>query len=322
MSRPYQIYNLLIIITILCFSSITCAQPVEATSDLTVHARSAWDPSGEIIADRRSKAHTKQSTTVRRRTIVTATDKTTSGMPKPFDTISYNFANGSSCIDFFTKWRANETIASCNAISLLLENSNAFFHSLSSATRTSSILDESCSADVSNCASIMTDLAAQLLKSENCGEDYGNGNSVVKGTYRDLVAYEPVYRATCLTNPSTKDYCFVDAVSNTTSPDDYNVYFMPLGNKLDTTASLTCNKCLKTTMEIFSRWAKRDGQSLAYTYIPSANVINSRCGPGFVTTNITVGSSAITAGAGLAAPLPNFGVVSGIALGLAFWGLF
>ncbi|CAI7572002.1 unnamed protein product [Penicillium viridicatum] len=305
MSRLYHIYNLLIIITILCLS--TRAESVEPT-DLPV-PRSAWHPSGEIkTTDRQSlQAPTEETTTIRRRTIVTASTSTTE-IPKPFDTLSYNFANSTTCIDFFAKWRANTTITNCNAISLLIENSNAFFHTLNSAPATSRILDTSCSANVTQCASIMTSLAADLLKPDNCGDDYENDNSVVKGTYRDLVAYEPMYRATCLTNPSTKNYCFVDAVSNPTVPDDYSVYLMPLGTPLSSGDVPTCNKCLKATMELFSGWARRDGQSLDSTYLPSAKIVNAHCGDEFAWTNITVGSADVRAGAGLAAPLPKLGI--------------
>ncbi|KAI2715208.1 hypothetical protein CBS147332_4862 [Penicillium roqueforti] len=319
MSGLYHIYNLLILITILCLSP-TWAQSVEPT-DLTV-PRSAWHASGEIT-DRRSLQAAEETTTVRRRTIITASNSTSTGMPKPFDTLSYNFANATTCIDFFAKWRANTTISNCNAISLLIENSNGFFHTLNSASATSRILDTSCSANVSKCASIMTALAADLLKPANCGDDYDNGNSVVKGTYRDLVAYEPIYRTTCLTNPSTQNYCFVDAVSNSTNPDDYNVYLMPLGTPLTVGDVPTCNKCLKTTMDVFSRWARRDGQSLDSTYLPSAKIINAHCGDGFALTNITVGSVDVRAGAALTAPLPNLGIATLVALVLGVMaGLF
>jgi hypothetical protein len=162
----------------------------------------------------------------------------------------------------------------------------------------------------------MTALAADLVKPENCGDDYENGNSVVKGMYRDLVAYEPVYRATCLTNPSTKDYCFVDAVANSTAPDDYNVYLLPLGTPLTVGVVPTCNRCLKVTMDLFSGWARRNGQSLDSTYLPSAKIVNANCGDDFVSTNITVGSADVMAGAGLAVPLPKFGIVSVVALAL------
>lgn len=169
----------------------------------------------------------------------------------------------------------------------------------------------------------MTALAVDLLKPDNCRDDYENGNSVVRGTYRDLVAYEPMYRATCLTNPSTKDYCFVDAASNATAPDDYNVYLMPLGTPLTIGDVPTCNKCLKATMDIFSSWARRDGQSLDSTYLPSAKIINAHCGDGFVSTNITVGAADVRAGAGLAVPLPRFGIVTvmALALGVMLTGL-
>ncbi|KAF3017635.1 hypothetical protein E8E15_005485 [Penicillium rubens] len=319
MSRLYHIYNLLILISILC-QLPAWAQSVEPTT-LTV-PRSAWHASGETT-DRRSPS-TEETTTVRRRTIVTATDSTTTGMPKPFDTLSYNFANASTCIDFFAKWRANTTISNCNAISLLIENSNAFFHTLSSAPATSRILDKSCSADVSKCASIMTGLAADLLDPDNCGDDYENGNSVVKGTYRDLVAYEPMYRATCLMSPSTQKYCFVDAVSNSTAPDDYGVYLVPLGTPLTVGSVPTCNKCLKETMDIYSGWARRDGQPLDTTYLPSAKIVNAHCGDGFAATNITLGSVDVRAGAGLAVPLPHLGfaTVMALVLGPMLIGLF
>ncbi|KXG54524.1 uncharacterized protein PGRI_076680 [Penicillium griseofulvum] len=297
MSRLYHIYNFIILIFILCQSPVW-AQSVEPT-DLSIPS----PQSGEISNDQ---------PTINRRTIVTAPD-TPNGTPKPFDTLSYNFANASTCIDFFTNWRANTTITDCNAISLLIQNSNAFFHTLSSAPATSLLLDTSCSSNVAQCASTLTSLAIDLLKPENCGSDYENGNSVVRGMYRDLVAYEPMYRATCLTNPSTKDYCFVDAVSNSTAPDDYSVYLMPLGTPLTVGAVPSCTKCLKATMDIFSGWAKRDGQSLDTTYLPSARIVNAHCGEGFAATNITVGSVDVLAGAGVGL-LPNLGIVTVMAL--------
>ncbi|KAJ5365431.1 hypothetical protein N7517_008317 [Penicillium concentricum] len=307
MSRLYHIYNLLILITILCLSP-TWAQSMESTD--RIMPQSTWHQSEELTGHQ--SPHAPEEIAVHRRTIVTASD-TSKGMPKAFDTLSYNFANASTCIDFFTNWRANTTISSCTPISLLIQNSNAFFHTLNSAPATSHILDTSCSANVTKCASIMTNLAIDLLKPENCGDDFKNGNSVVKGTYRDLVAYEPIYRATCLTNPSTQNYCFVDAVSNSTAPDDYDVYLMPLGTPLTVGDVPSCTKCLKATMDLFSEWARRDGQSLDVTYLPSARIVNTHCGEGFATTNVTVGSADVTAGVG-AVPLPNLGFVTVMAL--------
>ena len=297
-------YIYLILITIFCLSST--AQPVEPE-----HTYSATHPSGsgEIIADRQQHG----SETNHRRTIITASNTTTTTMPTPYDTLSYNFANKTSCLNFYKNWRTNRTITNCHAISLLLENSNSFFHTLSSATSTSHVLDTSCAQNITTCSAIMKSLASDLLKPTNCGEDYDNGNSVVKGTYADLVAYEPMYRATCLTNPDTENYCFVDAVSNSTSPDDYDVYFVPLGNALGETSKPSCGRCLRASMDVFADWASVDGQPLDGSYLPSARVVNGHCGEGFAKTNVTVGSEV---GAGVRRVS---GVGVGVSVLLALW---
>lgn len=170
----------------------------------------------------------------------------------------------------------------------------------------------------------MKSLADEMLQSDNCGPDYQSNNAVVQGTYRDLMAYEPMYRATCLTSPDTQNYCFVDAVTNTTTPDDYNVYFMPLGSTLRA-GRLTCNDCLQATMDVFAQWATVDGQSLDGTYLPSARNVNKVCGAGFANTNVTVGSEQVTGGAGLSVPLPDIRVAASmlaIVLGATLTGWF
>ena len=106
-------------------------------------------------------------------------------------------------------------------------------------------------------------------------------------------------------------------MSNSTVPDDYSVYLMPLGTPLTSGAVPTCNKCLKATMELFSGWARRDGQSLDLTYLPSAKIVNTHCGDGFAATNISVGSADVRAGAGLAVPLPKLGIVTVMTLVLS-----
>lgn len=77
-------------------------------------------------------------------------------------------------------------------------------------------------------------------------------------------------------------------------------------------------------MELFSGWARRDGQSLDLTYLPSAKIVNAHCGDGFAWTNITVGSADVRAGAGLAAPLPKLGIstVMALLLGVMLTGWF
>lgn len=244
-------------------------------------------------------------------------------MPMPFDTMSNNFANA-TCVSFFKKFLSNTTVTDCHAVSLLLENSNSFFHTLASAAATSRVLDTACSQPLSKCASIMTDLAEQMLHEDNCGQDYESNNSVVQGTYQDLMAYKPIYLATCSTNAATKNYCFVDAVKNTTVPNDYNVYFMPLGSVMGS-GRLTCGQCLRDTVNIFAHWATVDGQALDTTYLPSARTINEICGAGFANTNVTVGREDVTSGAGMTILLPDTRLVAsvlGLALGAISTGMF
>jgi hypothetical protein len=242
------------------------------------------------------------------------TPRSTWEMPTAFDTISNNFANA-TCVSFFEDFLANTTVTDCHAVSLLLENSNSFFHTLSSAKATSRVLDTACSQPLSKCSTIMTNLASQMLSDSNCGQDYSSGNTFVQGVYEDLMAYEPMYLATCLTNSATGDYCFVDAVQNSTAPNDYNIYLMPLGNTISS-SKLTCGQCLKDTMTTFAHWATVDGQALDTTYLPSARKVNELCGTGFASVNITVGSDTVSSGASLTLPTPNIRLFVSV-LGLA-----
>ncbi|KAJ5156970.1 uncharacterized protein N7482_008070 [Penicillium canariense] len=348
--RPFRshgslYYSLLILMLSLCFSPIsTLAQPTTFASDLTADdPRSALGPGGEMIVDdlperswslelRESDSNSDAKSSgvdhndglLLHRSILTATNSSSSDLPTAFDTLSNNFANA-TCTAFFSKFRSNSTVTDCHAVSLLLGNSNSFFHTLTSAVATSHVLDVACSQPVAACASIMTSLAEEMLQDDNCGQDYDSNNSVVQSTYQDLMAYEPMYRASCLTNPDTQDYCFVDAVTNTSAPEDYNVYFMPIGGTLGSSGKLTCNKCLQATMAIFAHWASIDDQSLDTTYLPSANVVNNYCGANFATTNVTVGSDKVTAGAGLMVQLPSIPLAASlftVALGATIAGIF
>ncbi|KAJ5106167.1 hypothetical protein N7456_002842 [Penicillium angulare] len=336
-------HTLLIIILITCLLPVSSvAHPTAIVSDLVSDIpRSASSSGGDIISTINADLHEGSSSSpieprddkpmseddirheISQRGIVTAnTNDTSDSMPEPFDTSSNNFAN-SSCVNYFNTFLANKTVTNCHAVSLLLENSNKFFHDLSSAAATSRVLDTTCSEPAAKCQSIMTEVATAMLHSDNCGPDYNANNSVVTSTYTQLMAFEPVYQATCLTNPDTQDYCFVDAVTNATAPNDYNVYFIPIGNQLGK-GTLTCNRCLKATMNIYAKWATVDNQALDSTYIPSAKIVNDYCGAGFANTTIRAGTTVVQQGAALGGPLPNlrlaaslFGFVFGaISLGI------
>ncbi|KAL4979468.1 hypothetical protein BDW66DRAFT_127499 [Aspergillus desertorum] len=215
----------------------------------------------------------------------------TSNFPTAFDTSLSNNFTTTSCPTFFTSFLTDSSFANCHAISALLRDSTAFFHILTSAASTSRVLDIACAADVSSCASTLSSLASDLIDDSNCGKDYADGNPLVTNAYVDLITYEPIYRATCLQNPDTSDYCFVDAVTNTSNAADYDVYSLPYGSTIDNASSLpTCSSCLQATLDIFSEWAQVEEQPLAKSYLTSAEAINGKCGSAFAKVNVTVGT--------------------------------
>lgn len=230
-------------------------------------------------------------------------------LPTPFDTSLGTNYTKKSCPKFFTKFLSDSSFQSCHALSLLLRNSNSFFYTLHSATATSHLLDIACSASVSQCTSTLSSLAKELIKDDNCGQEYKLGNPNVVDAYVDLISYEPLYHASCLKNPATDNYCFVDAATNSTNSADYDVYFVPFGNALDghdeaswDNNTPTCNKCLWETMRVYKGFARVDGQPLVQSYLPSVRVVDRHCWSGFADLNVTVGAAkkVETSGAALA----------------------
>ncbi|KAL4739178.1 hypothetical protein BDV11DRAFT_188192 [Aspergillus similis] len=212
-----------------------------------------------------------------------------STFPSAFDTSLSNNFTTTSCPTFFTSFLSDSSFTDCHAISMLLRDSTAFFHTLTSAASTSRVLDIACAADVSSCASTLSSFASDLIDDSNCGKDYADGNPLVTNAYVDLITYEPIYRATCLQNPDTSDYCFVDAVTNTSNAADYDVYSLPYGSTINNATSLpTCSSCLQATLEVFSEWAQVEKQPLAESYLTSAEAINGKCGSDFANVNVTV----------------------------------
>ncbi|GIK02169.1 hypothetical protein Aspvir_006214 [Aspergillus viridinutans] len=216
-------------------------------------------------------------------------DASTDSLPTAFDTSLSNNFTAESCPKFFNDFLSNSTVTSCYPISLLLQDSTSFFHTLTSATATSHVLDLSCAASVDTCTSIFNRLATNLLKDDACGKDYKLGNPLVANAYTGFITYEPVHRASCLKNPATNDYCFVDAATNASSPQDLDTYSIPAGYPTDEAPWPTCNKCLQASLDIFSHWAQVDGQPLTTSYLPSAMALNRHCGDNFANVNITVG---------------------------------
>lgn len=215
----------------------------------------------------------------------------TTPLPSPFDTsLGSNFTS-QSCPDFFAAFLGNATFRSCVPISLLLQNSNSFFRAERNVNLLTETLNAACGAPLALCSPLMASIASELISSDNCGDDYRLQNPLVMQAYAGLMAYEPLFKATCLADPSTGNYCFAEAITNTSNPSDAYPYYTALGIMLPAATRPTCHACLQETMAIFADYAGDSQQPLATTYVPCAEQIDIACGPTFVTTRITVATS-------------------------------
>ncbi|KAE8387722.1 hypothetical protein BDV23DRAFT_160668 [Aspergillus alliaceus] len=276
--------------------------------DVTVQLDSSYDEEATdspiLVSPEENRDDNTQSTLSSR--------STNSDLPAPFDTnLSTNFTSD-TCPKFFKKFLSDSKFTSCYALSMFIRDSSSFFQTLKSAAATSRLLDLACAADVSQCSSLMSDLASRITKSDACAKDYELGNPIVTNAYTDMIIYEPMYRATCLKNPSTGAYCFVDAVTNSSSPADYDVYSIPYGTTLTYPPYPTCDKCVQASMDVFGEWAQKKGQPLARSYLPSARAINSQCGVSFTNANITVAAEAARSAASWAVVRPDRWLVGSI----------
>ncbi|ERF68767.1 hypothetical protein EPUS_07254 [Endocarpon pusillum Z07020] len=213
-----------------------------------------------------------------------------SALPSPFDTSLGDNFTAQGCPNFFNAFLNNATFRDCHPTSLLLQNSHSFFRISRSLVSLSQALDASCKPSLAQCSPLMASLASQLMQDSNCGQDYRNQNSLVVQAHAGLVSYEPLYRATCLRDRATGNYCFADAITNTSNLSDSYPYYTALGTILPAAARPTCDECLQGTMEIFAGYATNRDQPVSKTYISTAQQINMGCGPEFVNTTVPVGT--------------------------------
>jgi hypothetical protein len=222
-----------------------------------------------------------------------------SPLPSPFDTsLGSNFTS-QSCPGFFDAFLQNTTFKDCHPTSLLLQNSNSFFQTSRSSVLLSQALDASCGASLAQCSPLMASLATQLIQDSNCGQEYRNQNPLVTQAHAGLISYEPLYRATCVKSSETGNYCFADAITNTTNPSDSYPYYTALGTDLPAASRPTCNQCLQDTMDSFAGYAANRDQPVSRTYTSTAQQINLGCGPGFVNATVpiaTISNSAVKQG--------------------------
>ncbi|KAF2867269.1 hypothetical protein BDV95DRAFT_503453 [Massariosphaeria phaeospora] len=201
-------------------------------------------------------------------------------VPKPFDTaLSNNFTDG--CANFFRRLLTEPALRECRPFSLMLQTSSGFFDASKSFIRITQTLEATCDANLTACVATTNDYARQLIEEGNCRVDYDNNNPQVLQAYNGLLAYEPLYQASCLRDDQGS-YCFANAVTNTTATTDSYPYYLPLGVVMPGGARPTCNSCLQDAMAIFSSFASNSTQPVSQTYNSAAELVGGACGPTFL----------------------------------------
>lgn len=201
-------------------------------------------------------------------------------IPQPFDSaLGNNFTT--SCQSFFQRFLSNATFNACHPFSLLLQTSSGFFDASKSFVRITTTLDATCNVDFNTCLAVMNEFGRTIKNGSNCAADYATDNPLVLQAYNGLLAYQPLYQAGCLRD-SRGNYCFANAITNTTAVTDSYPYYLPLGVSLPGSSRPTCDTCLQDTMAIFSSFAGNTTQPISQTYGDAAQQIDIGCGPTFV----------------------------------------
>lgn len=177
-----------------------------------------------------------------------------------------------------------------------MQTSVSFFRAEQSLVRITQVLDATCAANSTMCASYLTGLVADMDSASNCGPDLNNDIPVAQQIRLGLLAYNTMYAASCLKEDLTGSYCFANAITNSSSPTDSYIYYLPLNQSLVGGSQPTCNKCLQETMGVFQVAAANTSNTVSGSYQSSAKLINELCGPGFVNATIPVLTRANAAG--------------------------
>lgn len=137
----------------------------------------------------------------------------------------------------------------------------------------------------------MAAYAANITSTSACASDLSSQNPTIQQARLGLLAYRTLYSASCLRNPSTSAYCFADAITNSSSPTDSYIYFLPLNISLVGGSQPTCDSCLKNTMSVFEAASSDRSSALASDYVSAAMQVNVNCGPNFVNQSLAAAAA-------------------------------
>ena len=203
------------------------------------------------------------------------------------------------CQSFFRYFNCSSTLYS-QLLTQTQQNSMSFFSASRNASTLDSVLSASCNVVFQACSNVMSGYASTLRGDSACGEDYNKENPIVRQAYNGLVAYDTLYHASCLkgspgADGKTSDYCYTNAVTNSSSPTDTYVYYIPLGLSLPAGSMPTCSQCLKDTMRLFATAAGNKSQPASLTYTDAAGRIDIQCGSNFVNQSVPGGGKSSSA---------------------------
>ncbi|KAG5921444.1 hypothetical protein E4U61_006745 [Claviceps capensis] len=223
-------------------------------------------------------------------------DDSSSPLPSPFDNLvpsAFKVPGGSSsCPKFMAGLLSDPTFKRCYPISMLMQTSTGFFNAQKQLVSIVKVLDATCAPDVTKCTDFLNQAAQNLTLDANCKSEFDQNQTQILQAYRGLRAYNVLYSAACLQNPTTNSYCFANAVTNLSTPSNTYLYFMPYGMSLPGASKPSCNWCTQTTMAIYhSASADRD-QPVASKYEDAASQVNTLCGPSFVNASLPIAESA------------------------------
>ncbi len=125
-----------------------------------------------------------------------------------------------------------------------------------------------------------------------CKNDLSLQNPVVTQAYNGLIAYDTLYAASCLTSSTTGNYCYADAVANSSAPTSSYIYYLPLGHVTTRRRATACTECLKDTMSIFVAAADHKQSNFRNNYAQAAQVVDLTCGPSFVEAGVAYSGAA------------------------------
>ena len=176
---------------------------------------------------------------------------------------------------------------------------------MKSPYQTTSFLDRSCAANTTDCAVYLNKLANILILPENCKADYDELDPIVHQAHSALLAYLPLYSASCLRNDAGTGYCFADMAGNKSAWMDTAVYSLGIGKALQSAGAnetatskaghadggplpFSCGSCLQKVMGILNSAANsgQDNAPVRKVWKAGAQAVNEVCGVNWVNETV------------------------------------